>query len=131
MNRQLMRLIAATLLLGLAAAGCAGTPIAVPTMGAALAALPTGTFVGTGVNATWSWVLRSDGTYYSSGTHSAERGTYSVTGNRMTLKGDLCGEVEGVYTWVSDGKLLTFTTINDSCADRRGIIAGSPWLKSP
>ncbi len=120
----------AVLLLALAAAcGAPPTSSPLPTMGPPVSDFPTGSF--NAASSTWAWNLNADGTYYSSGTISSERGTYSVNGEQITLIGDYCPNVEGTYTWTSDGTLLGFKALDDPCTDRRGIVAGSVWVKQP
>ncbi len=104
---------------------------ALPTMGAPVATFPTGTFRCTGASRDWIWDLNADGTYLSRGTEAEEQGTYTVTGDEITIKGDYCGDVVGTYTWTSDGTLLRFAAPQDACSQRRGIIMDGLWLRQP
>jgi 7,8-dihydropterin-6-yl-methyl-4-(beta-D-ribofuranosyl)aminobenzene 5'-phosphate synthase len=72
--------------------------------------------------------LKEDGTYTVAGHGFAlGSGTLTVQGDQITLVGKFldgsCPE-EGTYTWASDGKKLSFTTIQDPCDDRRIGLAG-------
>jgi hypothetical protein len=58
-------------------------------------------------------------------------GTYTVTGDQVTMKDDYCGDVLGTYIWIYDGKALSFKTINDECSIRESLLSLGKWLKEP
>lgn len=89
---------------------------------------PTGTFTGPGI---WTTEYNADGSYVARNPDAMERGTYTVTGEQIVLKGDYCGEVEGTYTWTFDGEVLSFTAVDDQCVDRRILVEGGTWLRQP
>ncbi len=113
------------------AAPIGGSPNSLPTMGVLVTTFPTGTFRCTGTSRDWIWDLNADGTFFSRGTGAEEKGTYTVTGDQITIKGDYCGDVVGTYTWTSDGTLLRFAAPRDACSQRRGIIMDGLWLRQP
>jgi hypothetical protein len=58
-------------------------------------------------------------------------GKYVISGSTITLtprKGGGC-KTKGKYRFKLSGKTLTFTTIRDTCTDRRDILTYSPWTK--
>jgi hypothetical protein len=58
-------------------------------------------------------------------------GKYVISGSTITLtpkNGGGC-KTKGKYHLKMTGKTLTFTTIRDSCADRRNILTHGPWTK--
>ena len=76
-----------------------------------------------------TYVFKEDGTYAVAGHGFAlGSGTLTMKGDQITLVGKFldgsCPE-EGTYTWASDGKKLSFTTVQDPCDDRRiGLTGG-------
>jgi hypothetical protein len=58
-------------------------------------------------------------------------GTYVISGSTITLtpkKGGGC-KTKGKYRFMLSGNTLTFTTISDSCTDRRDVLTYGPWTK--
>jgi len=58
-------------------------------------------------------------------------GKYVISGSTITLtpkKGSEC-KTKGKYTFKLSGSTLTFTTIKDTCADRRDVLTYGPWRK--
>lgn len=79
----------------------------------------------------WTWDFRADGTYFAQGVFKTERGSFTVTGDQIIMKGDSCGEITGTYTWTNDGQDLNFSVVEDECADRRIVLGNSPWFLTP
>ena len=105
-------------------AGCSpGKPSSSPTP----ASFPTGAFV----NGDWSWEFKADGTFVSSGPSGSENGTYLVSGDRVVITCQCCGEVEGTYKWAFSDMGLKFTSNDDKCANRKNVIDASTWSKKP
>jgi hypothetical protein len=86
---------------------------------------PTGPFV----NGDWSWVFKADGTFVSSGPAGSETGTYTVSNDRVVITCQCCGAVEGIYSWLFDGTALKLNSLNDQCADRKGVVDASTWVR--
>jgi hypothetical protein len=51
-------------------------------------------------------------------------GTYTISGNQITLKDSNCGTKEGIYTYSINENTLNFVLISDSCSGRPTIIPG-------
>ena len=122
-KKQVWLVSAVTLL----AVGCGASAAHPPTASMVKAAFPTGKFT----NGNWSLDFKGDGNYIASGPPGSETGTYRVTGNLVVITCQCCGEVTGNYTWIYDGKTLTFTAIEDKCSNRLGVVAAGQWLKTP
>lgn len=88
---------------------------------------PTGTFE----NGEWSWEFKVDGTFLSSGPIGSEAGTYQVAGNQVTIACQCCGNVEGTYLWAFEGSELSFTVVEDTCANRKDVVDGNAWTMKP
>ncbi len=57
------------------------------------------------------------------------RGTFAVTGDKVTFKNDLCTVQESAtYAWIYDGKTLVFKWIDDKCSDRSQLL-NQVWTK--
>jgi len=96
---------------------------------ASLGDFPPGIFQNPTVN--WTWEFRADGTYFAQGIFKSERGTFTVTGDQISMKGDHCGEITGTYIWTYEGKALTFNLLDDNCMDRRVVIDNDSWFLTP
>ena len=93
---------------------------------------PTGVFT----KANWTWEFYANGNYYLHSQIADEKGTYAVSGNQVTVQGDLCKDVRGnvivaTYTWAYDGQVLSFDVVEDKCLDRRNLSDESKWMKKP
>ena len=51
-------------------------------------------------------------------------GTYTISGNQITLLDINCGTQEGIYTYSINENTLNFVLISDSCSGRPAIIPG-------
>ena len=91
------------------------------------ATFPTGIFT----NKDWTWEFYPDGSYYADGSNAHESGTYSVTGDQITIEGDFCPEIIGTYTWTYEGEALSFKLISDKCTSRMNTVRNGQWLKQP
>lgn len=122
-------LIAIALILG--AAGCASSaaPKPLPTPGTATSAFPTGTFLWQGEDPFGGHQVeyRSDGSYVYQGHGRAARGKYTLTGDQVLFLDNHCGGVKGIYKWTFDRSTLAFELLDDTCADRLGVLAHSEW----
>jgi hypothetical protein len=89
--------------------------------------------IGMFINKGWGWEFKADGSYIVQGLGATELGTFTVNGDQISVKGDYCGDVIGLYTWTYDGATLTFKAIDDQCPDRVGtVVAGNgQWTKRP
>jgi hypothetical protein len=83
----------------------------------------------------WTMELRPDGVMLMAPPATFREGStpqsgvaYSIDGERFrsNLFQQLCNSI-GVYGWVLDGEVLTLTTVDDSCALRRVVLAATPW----
>lgn len=108
-------------------AGCGPSAAKPTTTPAALGDFPIGNYTNQG----WGWEFKPDGSYKVQGPFANESGTFTVTGNQMTIHGDSCGDIIGTYNWTYDGTTLTFEGVNDQCVDRAGTIVSGKWIKSP
>lgn len=132
------RNVACACALALLLVACAlPAPIAAPAPAAA-PAFPSGTFdlqtyqgtmAGVSVPKTLAYTFHDDGTYKITGNGFAMgSGKATVTGNQISLKGSFldgtCPE-EGKYNWSFDGTQLTFTAVDDPCADRKAGFAAA------
>lgn len=110
------------LLIALACTSCADrtpTPVVDP------GPFPSGTFI----NLDWAWELFPDGTleyYQPEDPSNRYQGTYSLDGDRIEIQDSLCGTIKGKYIWEFNGKELKFTSVDDSCYDRRSYMV-LPW----
>ena len=91
------------------------------------AIFPTGIFA----NKDWTWEFFPDGSYYADGPDAHESGTYSVTGDQITIEGDFCPEIIGTYTWTYKNEALSFRLISDKCTSRMDTVRNGQWLKQP
>jgi hypothetical protein len=90
-------------------------------------AFPTGTFS----NGDWQWEFKEDGTSFTSGPIGSETGTYTISGDQITITCQCCGDIAGTYSWTFDGAILGFKAIQDDCENRRGVVDKSQWTKTP
>jgi len=76
-------------------------------------------------------VFNADGTYSTTSLFSEPRddGTYKVSGNELTVIGNACPKVPGIYTWSFDGKVLKLNVVKDTCLDRGANVSQTPWAK--
>ncbi len=133
MSLTYRNLVLAVSLLLVAASVACGTsaPITknLPTPGTAASAFPGGSFaVGQ-----WSLELKSDGAYALKADALQESGTYAVSGDQLTLKGDRCAKLnieKGVYRWSFDGQKLSFAALDDRCMERVSRMDNTSWIKS-
>ena len=119
---MIMKFAFILLLVGVIISGCSpetssSTPVS----------FPKGTFI----SGDWSWEFKADGTFLTSGPVGSETGTYQVTGNQITITCQCCENVKGTYLWAFEGSELSFTVIDDTCANRKDVVDGSSWMKKP
>jgi hypothetical protein len=83
----------------------------------------------------WTMELRPDGVMlvappatFREGSTPQSGVAYSIDGEhfRSNLFQQLCNSI-GVYGWVLDGEVLTLTSVDDSCALRRVVLASTSW----
>jgi hypothetical protein len=83
----------------------------------------------------WTMELRPDGVMlmappaaFREGSTPQSGAAYSIDGERFrsNLFQQLCNSI-GVYAWNLDGGVLTLTSVDDSCALRRVVLASTPW----
>ena len=83
----------------------------------------------------WTMELRPDGVMLMAPPAAFREGStpqsgvaYSIDGERFrsNLFQQLCNSI-GAYGWVLDGEVLTLTSVDDSCALRRVVLASTPW----
>ena len=83
----------------------------------------------------WTWEFKDDGRQVLQMPQLTASGTHTVSGNQIVFKesSDTCGlgAEKGTYTWIYDGKTLTFKVIDDRCGGRVGTITSGPWVKKP
>ena len=76
--------------------------------------------------------FQGDGTLVSTRTgYVTIRGTFSVAGDKLTIKGILCDQPDkasGTYTWVYDGQTLYLNSSDDKCSDRFRVF-NNAWSK--
>jgi len=109
-------------------AGCGGTSATRPTTApAALGDFPIGAYSIAGL----TWKFKADGSYSIAGIDANEQGVFTVTGNKISLTGNCCGDMTGIYTWTYDDTALKFELINDDCTTRAGIVANGKWAMNP
>jgi hypothetical protein len=90
-------------------------------------------------------IFNADGTFVGTTTQGEDwvKGNYTVAGNEITMvdtwEGDVllqkmgksCMGVEGRYSWVLEGDVLTATAIDDACEGRKAGTDGTPWTRMP
>ncbi len=104
----------------------------VATVGCGSRGFPTGVYNGTGDNTGLITEFKADGTVSISDNTGIVWDTtmYKVSGNQIVFSGGkTCFPSEGTYTWAFDGKALKFTFVSDNCADRKGALTSSDWIK--
>jgi hypothetical protein len=125
--------VAVSLLLLIVSVACGTSAPAtkvLPTPGAAAIAFPNGSYA----IGKWLLQLKGDGGYALKADGLEENGTFAVTGDQLTLKGDRCAKLnneKGVYRWSYDGQKLSFTALDDLCMDRLKTMDSSSWAKNP
>ena len=101
---------------------------AAPAASVSIGDFPTGSYT----YQDWSWELKADGSYVSRDRQGGgEKGIFTVTGNQISLKGDYCGDITGIYAWAYDGTALTFSAVDDKCTDRLDTVVSAKWVKKP
>jgi len=90
---------------------------------------PPGIYQNPEVN--WTWEFKADGTYFAQGVFKSERGSFTVNGDQISMKGDHCGDITGTYTWTYEGKALNFSLFEDKCTDRKVVIGNGSWFMTP
>lgn len=130
------RLARIAIALSLVAASCgpaAATPTPLPTPGPAMIPFPVGTFVRDGEDPLGGHMVtyEADGSYLYQGHGSTAFGTYTVTGDQIVFKDNVCGGVLGVYTWSFDGTALTLKMLDDTCGPRPGVLHLARWERRP
>jgi hypothetical protein len=76
----------------------------------------------------------ADGTYVVNFPgHNPHTGTYVVSGDEVVMTDDneICAGVPGKYQWAFDGRMLSFTAIDDPCATRRIDWPADAWTQRP
>lgn len=133
LSSKSMYVIAVSMLLLTESVACASSapPAKVlPTPGTAPNAFPTGSFA----LGQWAFELKNSGVYALKVDGLEENGTYSVTGDQVTLKGERCARLgieNAAYRWTFDGKTLTFKALDDICMNRLSRVDGASWTKNP
>lgn len=61
----------------------------------------------------------------------SDPGTYTVTGNQITINSGMCTDVIGTYTWTYDGKALSFKSLGDKCSVREFYLEIGQYVKQP
>jgi hypothetical protein len=93
-----------------------------------------------GLGGMWTMRLQPDGLVLLSPPSTFASGTAGLTGIAFSLEGDrfrtnlfyndYCSSV-GTYTWALRAGRLALTSVDDTCAIRRTLLATTPWLTSP
>ncbi len=83
-------------------------------------------------NGTWTMQFGSVGlfTLHTPNGHDHQL-TYSVSGDRITMREmEMCPE-DGTYTWMESGGMLTFHVVTDDCKVtlRPKVLADGPWTR--
>ncbi len=116
------------------------TPAASPTLppvATVEGSFPIGKFTnGTG-NVTWAFL--ADGksstqyptTSMGNTLPASDPGTYTVTGNQITINSGMCTDVIGTYTWTYDGNALSFKSLGDKCSVREFYLELGQYVKQP
>ncbi len=129
--RWTLMVVSVVLLIVAVACGPSSAPVKVlPTPGVSANPFPSGTF---GIGK-WSLELKGEGAYALKADALEENGSFAVTGDQITLKGDRCAKLNierGVYHWSYDGQKLTFQALDDKCMDRVSRVDSSSWTKNP
>jgi len=133
MRASCLRLAPMAILLSLVAAGCGPTETPLPTPGPAIASFPVGTFTRDGEDPLGGRIINfeADGSYLYQGHGDTAVGTYTVTGDQIVFKDNVCGGVTGTYTWSFDGTALSFTMLHDTCGPRPGVLHLATWERTP
>ena len=78
--------------------------------------------------------FHADGSFNRAGT----RGCFTLNSHQIVMIDDVntinaCSLVmqTGLYTWAFDGTLLSFTVVNDDCADRSHTLTSFKWKRQP
>jgi len=88
---------------------------------------PTGVFT----KANWTMEIFDDGSCHVFQQFVDDVCTYTVTGNQVVFQGDKCKGDSGIYNWSYDGQVLSFTVVEDKCAETRNVLDQSKWQKKP
>lgn len=79
----------------------------------------------------WHEIRNAEGAEAS----STEKGSFTVSGNKITLKTesstDICGVEIYAYEWEFDGSTLTLKSLDDQCDVRVYVVEKEPWVKEP
>ncbi len=132
MSRKWILVVAVSMLLLTVSVACSSSAPAVkvlPTPGVAANPFPSGTFA----IGKWSLELKGDGGYALKADALEENGTFTVSGDQVTLKGDRCAKLnveKAVYSWSFDGRMLAFKALDDRCMDRVSRMDGNSWTKN-
>ncbi len=113
-------------------AGCnpaTPTPLGGPAAEALATSVPQVFPAGVYVNGDWSGEFKPDGTFVLTGPQGNETGTYVVNQDKVSVKSQSCGDVEGTYNWCTEGAELYFDLGKDQCPFRDGILNGTTWTK--
>jgi hypothetical protein len=129
MSVQRILLVATAFVLMLAVLGCGSKRAKSTTSPASIGDFPTGTFANS--DQAWTWEFNADGSYLARGLQSREKGTFTVNGSQISLKGDYCGDITGNYNWTFDGTALEFNLNEDICSDRAGVVVTGKWDMRP
>ena len=124
-----LTILGAALVLLLALAACAPQPSLAPgTYASAITREDTTSYIFIG---DWELTLTEENGYsLSKDGDFWEEGNYTLTGDQIAITmsegANPCGAT-GTYTWASDGKSLTLTTVEDSCEGRPTFFTMHPW----
>lgn len=93
-----------------------------------------GNFVDTSGTLWGPLTLNADGSLNRAG----EKGCYALSQQQITFTDDFTGHFPcpqtaqtGVYTWAFDGKILSFTLVNDDCHNRADFFTKYRWETHP
>ena len=124
-----LTVLGAALALLLALAACAPQPsLTSGTYASSITREDTSSYIFIG---DWELTLAEDNGYsLSKDDDFWEEGNYSLTPDQIAItmsEGAYPCEATGTYTWASDGKGLTLTTVGDTCEGRPKIFTMHPW----
>ena len=127
-SRPYAKLVAAIVIV-LVLAGCASEPSLTPgPYASSITSEDTSSYIFIG---DWELTLAEENGYsLTKDGDFWEEGNYALTGDQIAItmsEGKYPCGATGTYTWVSDGKGLTLTTVGDTCEGRSTIITMHPW----
>ena len=134
MKRHLDLLVLITMAIVMMTVGCGPSTTSSPPTSAPTATSTPSFPIGVFTKGPWIWEFRADGDYNlkNSGADLVVDGSYTVTGDEITFQDDYfpCKDIVATYTWVYDGTALSFTVLDDICAERKNSSYGN-WVIKP